>query len=56
MVKPKYEGYCECTPTKLVREKFGYVNVYTQNAKSLLTKATGFIGNYDFTLNLYRGC
>lgn len=56
MIKPKYEGYCECQPTKLVREQFGNANVYAQNAKSLLTKATGFIGNYDFTLNPYRGC
>ncbi|MEH2180069.1 hypothetical protein [Nostoc sp.] len=56
MAQPKYQGYCECTPTKLIREKFGDVNVYAQNAKSLLTKATGFIGDYDFTLNPYRGC
>lgn len=56
MASPKYEGYCECTPTKLVQEKFGDVNVYAQNAKSLLTKATGFIAAYDFTLNPYRGC
>lgn len=56
MVKPKYEGYCECTPTKLLKEKFGDTNVYAQNAKSLLTKATGFIDAYDFTLNPYRGC
>lgn len=51
-----YEGYGEGKPTKLVREKFGNVNVYAQNAKSLLTKATGFIDAYDFTLNPYRGC
>ena len=56
MVKPRYEGYCEGTPTKLLREKFGDINVYSQNAKSLLNKATGFIAAYDFTLNPYRGC
>jgi DNA repair photolyase len=56
MVKIQYEGYCECTPTNLVKEKFGDTNVYAQNAKSLLTKATGFIAAYDFTLNPYRGC
>jgi DNA repair photolyase len=56
MIKPKYEGYCECNPTKLVKEKFGDTKVYAQNAKSLLTKATGFIAAYDFTLNPYRGC
>lgn len=56
MAKPRYEGYSDKTPTKLVREKFGDTNVYAQNAKSLLTKATGFIAAYDFTLNPYRGC
>ncbi len=39
-----------------VREKFGSADVYSQNAKSILNKATGFIGAYDFTLNPYRGC
>ena len=38
MVKPRYEGYCEGTPTKLLREKFGDIDVYNQNAKSLLNK------------------
>ncbi|QLE56284.1 radical SAM protein [Nostoc sp. TCL26-01] len=56
MAKLRYQGYCECEPTKLVREKFGNANVYAQNAQSLLTKATGFISAYDFTLNPYRGC
>lgn len=39
-----------------VREKFGRINIYEQNAQSLLNKATGFIRDYDFTLNPYRGC
>ncbi|MEJ1934494.1 radical SAM protein [Nostoc sp. NIES-2111] len=56
MPKIRYEGYCEDEPTKLVREKFGNANVYGQQTKSLLTKATGFIAAYDFTLNPYRGC
>ncbi len=56
MTKVQYEGYCQGTPTNLVQEKFGGANVYAQNAKSLLTKATGFIAAYDFTLNPYRGC
>ncbi len=56
MVKPQYEQYCQGTPTILVREEFGDANVYAQNAKSLLTKASGFIAAYDFTLNPYRGC
>jgi len=56
MNKAQYEGYCQGTPTNLVQENFGGANVYAQNAKSLLTKATGFIAAYDFTLNPYRGC
>lgn len=56
MAKLLYEGYSDKTPTKVVRERFGDIAVYAQNAKSLLTKATGFIAAYDFTLNPYRGC
>jgi len=56
MAKLQYESYSEGASTILVQEKFGDANVYAQNAKSLLTKATGFIGAYDFTLNPYRGC
>jgi DNA repair photolyase len=52
----KYEGYCEVTPTILVKEKFGNVNIYTKNTQSVLNKASGFISAYDFTLNPYRGC
>ena len=40
----------------VVSEKFGSADVYGQNAKSILNKATGFIKAYDFTLNPYRGC
>jgi DNA repair photolyase len=35
---------------------FGNAEIYTKNAKSLLTKASGFINAYDFTLNPYQGC
>lgn len=56
MAKIQYESYCQETATSLVKEKFGDVNVYTQEAKSILTKASGFISAYDFTLNPYRGC
>jgi len=56
MTRSKYEGYCQGTPTNLVRENFGDAKIYAQNARSLLTKATGFIAAYDFTLNPYRGC
>lgn len=38
------------------RENFGTSKVYAQNAQSVLSKATGFISAYDFTLNPYRGC
>ncbi|MBD2295202.1 radical SAM protein [Anabaena sphaerica FACHB-251] len=50
------DEYKEQTPSRFVNEQFGDTNVYFQNAKSLLTKATGFIAAYDFTLNPYRGC
>lgn len=56
MTKLQYEGYTDGTPTKLASENFGNANIFPQNAKSLLTKATGFISAYDFTLNPYRGC
>lgn len=54
-MKPQYENYCD-SPTILVKETFGNSNVYAQNAKSMLTKASGFIAAYNFTLNPYRGC
>ena len=54
-MKPQYENYCD-SPTILVKETFGDSKVYAQNAKSLLTKASGFIAAYNFTLNPYRGC
>jgi len=56
MAKIQYEGYSEGNATRLVKEIFGDTKVYAQHAKSLLTKATGFIAAYDFTLNPYRGC
>lgn len=56
MVKPQYERYCTGNATISVREKFGNTNVYAKNAQSILSKASGFISAYDFTLNPYRGC
>ncbi|MEB3340416.1 radical SAM protein [Okeania sp.] len=51
------EQYTVITNNSLVvSEKFGSADVYGQNAKSILNKATGFIKAYDFTLNPYRGC
>ncbi len=37
-------------------ENFGNTRVERQNAKSLLNRASGFISDYDFTLNPYQGC
>ena len=55
MVKSLYDGYSEGKGA-VIREKFGTANIYQHNSQSLLNKATGFIGVYDFTLNPYRGC
>jgi hypothetical protein len=38
MAKSQYESYCQGVPTSLVKEKFGDVNTYAQDAKSILTK------------------
>ena len=58
MAKQYYEGYCDGTPTifRVRDKKFGTAKVYAKSAQSLLTKATGYISAYDFTLNPYRGC
>jgi DNA repair photolyase len=56
MEKILFEGYSTCEPTSLVKETFGNTQIYSNQAKSILTKATGFISAYDFTLNPYRGC
>ncbi len=50
-----YEGYCNRKPT-VARESFGSANIYERHAKSILSKASGYIRAYDFTLNPYRGC
>ncbi|MGB3405692.1 MAG: radical SAM protein [Microcoleaceae cyanobacterium] len=56
MTSPQYEGYSVHPITVRLREKFGKTNIYNRPSKGLLTKATGFIQGYDFTLNPYRGC
>jgi DNA repair photolyase len=56
MAKLHYQGYSEAEKVIPLREKFGSVNAYGQDAKTLLTKASGFISAYDFTLNPYKGC
>ncbi len=56
MAKLHYQGYSESEKAIPLHEKFGSVNAYKQEAKTLLTKASGFISAYDFTLNPYKGC
>jgi DNA repair photolyase len=56
MTSPQYEGYSVNHITVKLREKFGKTNVYNRPSQGLLTKATGFMQGYDFTLNPYRGC
>lgn len=56
MTQFEYSTDSESQQHLLLREPFGRINVYEQNAQSLLNKATGFIRDYDFTLNPYRGC
>ncbi len=36
--------------------RIGHVNVYYIQAREILTRATGFMDAYDFTLNPYSGC
>ncbi len=56
MTKLQYQGYSTSKKAIPLRENFGSTNVYGRNAKSVLTKASGYIGAYDFTLNPYKGC
>ncbi|WP_224412957.1 SPL family radical SAM protein [Oscillatoria salina] len=56
MGKLLYEGYSSGKYDFAVREKFAQANIYAKNSQSILSKATGFINVYDFTLNPYRGC
>lgn len=37
-------------------ETFGPASVEYKESRQILTKASGFIGDYDFTLNPYSGC
>jgi DNA repair photolyase len=38
------------------KTRFGHSSVEHKTAKSILTRPSGFIGAYDFTLNPYTGC
>ena len=40
----------------IFKETRAKTDIYTVEARSLLSKATGFMAAYDFTLNPYRGC
>ena len=39
-----------------VPESIGHANVKSVEATAILTKASGFMGEYDYTLNPYSGC
>ena len=34
----------------------GQTKIYYSQAREILTRATGFMGEYDYTLNPYSGC
>lgn len=38
------------------RGQLGHATISYRRATSILTRATGFMGDYDFTLNPYSGC
>lgn len=48
---PMNEGRAPKRPVKL-----GHASIAYKPARSILTKASGFMGDYDFTLNPYAGC
>ena len=48
--------YPEKTNSFTFQERRAKTDFYTVEAKSILNKATGFMADYDFTLNPYRGC
>jgi DNA repair photolyase len=56
MAKYQTQEYYVSKYAVSLRENFGSAQIYVQNARSVLNKATGFISAYDFTLNPYRGC
>lgn len=43
-------------PSELRPHRIGETTVAYKPAREILTRATGFIGDYDFTLNPYNGC
>jgi DNA repair photolyase len=38
------------------KKKLGHAEIKYKNASSILTKASGFMDSYDYTLNPYSGC
>lgn len=55
LINLQHEEFFEVRATS-VNEKSGGVAIHRKDAKSILTKATGFISTYNFTLNPYQGC
>ena len=49
-------GENESRSPLVFKETRAKADIYTVEARSLLNKATGFMADYDFTLNPYRGC
>ena len=37
-------------------EKIGHSNIYYKDVSTLLNKTSGFMADYDFSLNPYSGC
>ena len=44
------------TPAALVPERLGHARVSAAPTRSILTRASGFMADYDYTLNPYAGC
>ncbi|MEL6272150.1 MAG: radical SAM protein [Chloroflexota bacterium] len=42
--------------TDAIPSQFGHASVSTRHSKSILTKSSGFINSFDYTLNPYAGC
>ena len=43
-------------PMAAVPDKLGHARISREDARDILTRATGFMDAYDFTLNPYSGC
>ncbi|MEI6871215.1 MAG: radical SAM protein [Verrucomicrobiota bacterium] len=54
--KPEQRGLFDSMPPETTPVKIGHATVTRVDSKSILTKATGFMGDFDYTLNPYSGC